>query len=307
MRATTSSQPNARMPSAAARRGATNRKLRQRRSLRLRIPPLSDVIAGAGRGARHAFPYLLLALATAGVAGGGWYGWRWIHTSPRFVVADIAITGNVRVTRDQILARAAIAPTANIFSLSLAAVERAVGRDPWIASVHATRHLPGRVVIAVQERQAAAVVLIEHPYLADAEGRLFKRAAIEQGETDGLIVVSGIDRATYNADPEAIATLVRDSLVVSAQYARDRARPPLGELHVDRTGTTLYTLDGAVAVRLGAARGPALDERLARFDVVWAALSPEERAAARTIHLDSAVRPDRVTVTMGRAPTGTIN
>jgi cell division protein FtsQ len=281
---------------------AANRKLRQRRSWRL--PSAGTIVRAVGRGLRAALPALVVVALLAGVSAGAVYGWRWVRTSPRFAVSDISITGNTRVTRDEILARAAIPAGKNIFTVDLGAIEHAVAEDPWIASVHVTRHLPHQVTIRVTERTAAAVVLIDstagqNPYLAGADGKLFKRAAMS--ETDGLVVISGIDRQTYTNDPDAAAAIVRDALGVMKSYAKSKiARPAIGEVHVDRTGMTLYTLAGAVALRLGTARGGELDDRLARLDVIWAALSPEERAAARVIHLDSVARPDRVTI--GMAP-----
>ncbi len=60
-----------------------------------------------------------------------------------------------------------------------------------------------------------------------------------------------------------------------------------------------------MAIELGrlSGVGPEADALIAasmnRFDATWSALTPAERAAAKTIHLDSRTRPDRVTVTLG--------
>jgi len=71
-------------------------------------------------------------------------------------------------------------------------------------------------------------------------------------------------------------------------------RHQLGEVHLARNGITLYTLQGATAIAVG--RGdPAA---FARFDEAWAALSVDERAAARTVYLNQRTRPGRVTVAL---------
>ncbi|MBZ0238958.1 MAG: hypothetical protein K8M05_41995, partial [Deltaproteobacteria bacterium] len=74
------------------------------------------------------------------------------------------------------------------------------------------------------------------------------------------------------------------------------ARPAAGEVSVEAAGTTVFTYDTAVAVRVGDAEGDALAARLARFDATWNALSPEERERARAIHVDNETRTDLVTV-----------
>ena len=48
-----------------------------------------------------------------------------------------------------------------------------------------------------------------------------------------------------------------------------------------------------------------LAERFARFDMTWAALTPEDRAMVLGVFLDSDSRQDRVTVRLGREKRGT--
>ena len=137
---------------------------------------------------------------------------------------------------------------------------------------------------------------------------ILRRAGISAGTNVFSIGLPEVERAFFARHPAEGAALVRQALAVAALWAARGDRPPLGEIHVAGTGLTLYTRDGAVAVRLGrigVTPGPGeLDGRFDRFDVVWSALAPEERAAARTIHLDSPARPDRVTVRLADARAG---
>jgi cell division protein FtsQ len=150
----------------------------------------------------------------------------------------------------------------------------------------------------VRERTAAAVVAADELYLVDAAGRPFKRAAVERGEGKGLPIVSGVPRDLYKTAPDEAAARVRRGLDVLAAWTAPTgdARPAAGEIAVEPSGTTVFTYDSAVAVRLGAAEGDALVARLARFDATWNSLSPEERARARAIHVDNDTRTDLVTV-----------
>jgi cell division protein FtsQ len=293
----TPAQPTAQRPS-------RNRKLRQRRPWRARLPSWRGVRGGVARAARRGSRVLLglgvaAALAVAGVAAH-----HFVMTSPRFALREVAIAGSARFGRDELLARAGVRLGTSLFAVSPRDIEERLGRDPWIAGVEARRRLPDGLELRLVERRAAALLVIDGAglFLADTEGRPFKRAAVHQGEGDGLVVVSGIDRRLYRDGGEPAAALVRLALRIADGWARG-TRPPLGEIHLARGGVTLHTLHGATAIALGRpSSGPDGDAELAatlrRFDAIWTALPPVERAAVRRIALDSRVRPDRVTVSL---------
>ena len=187
----------------------------------------------------------------------------------------------------------------NVFILSLKATEAKILSDPYIAEAEVRRRLPDGVAIHVVERQPAALVVVNAAgsYLADATGRVFKRAALTAGEGAGLPVVTGLDRKLFGAEPELAAALVRRALEVATAW-RAKDRPPLGEVHVGKAGLTLYALAGASPVAVALGRPADTAAALSRFDAAWAALPAEERTQARTLHLDSRTRPDRATVTL---------
>jgi cell division septal protein FtsQ len=139
------------------------------------------------------------------------------------------------------------------------------------------------------------VVAADELYLVDAAGNPFKRAAVERGEGQGLPVISGVSRELYARSPDEAAARVRRGLEILAAWSSP-TRPAAGEIAVEARAATVFTYDSAVAVRLGAADGDALAARLARFDSTWTALSPDERARARSIHVDNDTRTDLVTV-----------
>lgn len=282
-------------------RRATNRKLRQRRPLRARLPTPGQVWAATAAGARRTAPLLAGVFALAAVGMGGWRAWAWAKSSPRFALRELVVEGNARVTLETIRRRTGIAPGDNVFAMDLGEVEAALEADPWVERAEVSRRLPDRLHIAIVERRPAAVVLLGAPYLADAEGRMFKRARFELGEADGLVVITGIERSLFAARREVGEALVRTALDVARRWHADPERPALGEIHVSRRGLVLYTLEDAVAIRIGRDPVAQLEARLERFDLIWAALGPEERGLARAIHLDSLTRPDRVTVRLAEA------
>jgi cell division protein FtsQ len=299
--------------------GSARRNNRRRATpFRERMPDLRRAPGrfadGCGRALRRAAPALLLAAVAGAVGTAAWAGYRFVTTSPRFAIETIEVSGATTLGPDGIRARIPVAIGDNLFRADLDAIELALEREPWIAEATVRRELPRTLVIDVRERTAAALVDLDGLYLADAEGHVFKRARLDAGEGAGLPVVTGIARADHAASPDAAAERIRLGLATLAAWngspappergaegAESKERPAVGEVRVDRRhGTTLYTFDDAVAIRLGEATGDALAGRLDTFDAAWAALSAEERQRARAIHLDHDTRPDHVTVAFTR-------
>jgi cell division protein FtsQ len=73
-----------------------------------------------------------------------------------FATRDVRIEGAATLTREDVLRLAGIGPGTNVFHLDADAVARALMADPWIATASVERHLPGTVVIRLQEREPIA-------------------------------------------------------------------------------------------------------------------------------------------------------
>ena len=219
-----------------------------------------------------------------------------------FEVAKVEVRGVKHLNELKIYERVQSDIGAPMTELDVDRIRAELVQLSWVADARVSRQLPDALRIEIDERTPAGLLVVEDAtYLVDRDGRAFKRASLEGGEADGLVVVTGMDRAAYTRDLDAGAAAVREALVAAHRWHLNTERPPIGEVHLARAGLTLYTLEGAVAVRFGRARGEDLDARLHRFDAIWAALSDEERAVCKTIYLDSATRTDRVTVELADA------
>jgi cell division septal protein FtsQ len=262
-----------------------------------RLPRPREAVDACGRALRRGAPALVTIAALSLIAGGLAFGHRFLTTSHRFAISEVEVHGSTVLTADEVRELLPIHRGDNIFRASTGKAEAALVALPWIAGVDVRRELPHRIVVDVRERTAAAVVAADELYLVDAAGRPFKRAAVERGEGKGLPIVSGVPRDLYKTAPDEAAARVRRGLdVLAAWTAPADARPAPGEIAVEPSGTTVFTYDSAVAVRLGVAEGDVLAARLARFDATWSSLSPDERARARAIHVDNDTRTDLVTV-----------
>jgi len=273
-----------------------------------RLPKSGAIADACGRALRRSLP-AAAAVAVLGVLGsGGWAGYRWLTTSPRFAITAITIEGTHHVALGDLRARLPIHTGDNVFA-DLTGTARAVRANPWVAAAEVHRILPHTIAIEVREHTAAAIVELGEPYLADASGHPFKRADLEAGEGEGLPIITGIERSSYAANPAVAAATVREAIAAWSTW-QTAARPAIGEVHVDPHGAvTLHTYDPAIAIQLGAiavpegsgapgAPGSVLGARMQTFDAAWAGLSDAERARARSIHIDA--RPDHVTVAFAK-------
>ena len=246
-------------------------------------------------------PVLAMALSATVLGCGIWGLHRFVTRSPHFQLREIRATGVRHLRAEDIGISTGVALGDNIFSFSLDQVARRLGRDqlvgPWIAEVRLHRELPSSLAVEIVEREAAACVELGSLYLADAGGEVFKRATLD--EAASLPLVTGVARDAYVHDREGAQALIHEAVTaLSAWRARSGPidRPAIGEVHVDAgAGTTLYTHEGGVAVRLGRVDERSMPERLARVDAVWAALAASG-ARPQIIHADAPTHAERVTV-----------
>ena len=265
----------------------------RRGNRRVRPPSTPGVEAVKGevdkpRGKR-ALVFVGLAVALGGAAAGG--VWFFTH-SKHFAVRAVRSSPTVHVSAESLSARGGVAIGQNLFAVDLEEIAREVMAEPWIAKATARRELPSTIALDVVEREAACVVSLGGLYLADPEGRVFKRATPE--EAAKLPVVTGIERDEYLDSPMESRARVRDALTVIARFKERATRPTLGEVHSDaRMGVTAYSASG-VGLRIGRI-DDTLADRLGRLDAVWAELE-RTHESARFIYLDNRARPDRVTV-----------
>lgn len=250
------------------------------------------------RAGRATLPLVVALVSALVVGGGGLYGYRWLTRSDDFSVTHLEVRGGGQHSDDaRVRSLLGVGQGDNIFRVSTAILEQRLEADPWIASAHVSRRLPDTLIAEVAEEHAAVVVELGGLYLADANGRVFKRVDVAAGEGLGLPIVTGIARKAYVRSPETAAVQVRDALEALAVYRARAGRPAVSEIHLDaRRGVVFYTYDGAMAIRVGSGDDADLARRLATFDAAWADLTQDERAAARVVYVDNKARPDRVTV-----------
>jgi len=244
------------------------------------------------RGGRHARRRrspgqraLLLAIwAAAGAAGvaAGMHASEPVLARLRpevLAVESVAVVGVRRAPAEEVVAALGLAAGTPVLSVDAPELRRRVETHPWVARARVTLLRPGRILVAVEEREPVAVALLGSPptrFWLDAEGVPF--LPVGAADTAGRIAVMGPEDARPGrAEPrfaEGVAlagTLARHGIAVRQV---DVARSAPAELPV------LVFPSGARAL-LGAGDH---DRKLARLGALLAARLPEV-AGAREIDL----------------------
>jgi cell division protein FtsQ len=192
-------------------------------------------------------------------------GWL-ISRSPLLDVDRIAVEGAARSGTEAVREAAGIADGAPLLEVDLGEVEARVEALPWVADAEVSRHPPGEVHIAVEERSPAALIAAGGALaLVDPSGRVLDTVASAPA---GLVTVEGLD--ALPAPGDEVPRALRAALAVAVDVAaalEDQARA------VRDTGVGLEVVlaDGGVAL-LGSD-----DDLAAKLVAVVAVLDQVER------------------------------
>jgi cell division protein FtsQ len=190
-----------------------------------------------------------LALAVLGAGGAAI---RWLLTSPRFAVTEVAVVGASRLTPEEIVAASGIGPGINLFRLDRSAVVARLEGLPLVRRADVVRRFPNRVTVAVEERRPFTLAHAGRLHWIDEQGVSLgaeTRAVVPQAPV--ITGLSPADLATGDGTPAprvaAGISLLRVLLRSETALLRQ-----ISEIDVSRPdGPVLYTLEG-VEVRLGA-------------------------------------------------------
>ncbi len=135
--------------------------------------------------------YCFLAIFSVACILAGTKVYTHIFQTDYFFVEDIAISGLVKLTEEEILSLPGVEFGKNTFQLNLENLSKSIIDNPWVASVMVRRELPKRLIIEITERKPFAKVLNQGIiFLIDDEG--FIIAKIENHEYENLPIIGGM-------------------------------------------------------------------------------------------------------------------
>ena len=126
-------------------------------------------------------------------------------------IRTIRTSGCNLIDCDRIAARTGIAPGRNILFADVAKAMRLIEDDPWIDRAVVKRILPDTIEIQAEERQAAAVLLMDTTCLVDSQGEIF---FCSDQPVETLPVMTGLSREYVLANGQTAAQLVDSALVL---------------------------------------------------------------------------------------------
>ncbi len=149
-----------------------------------------------------------------------------------FQADRIAVEGIDRITRDEVLRQARIAPGLNILGVNLGlARKRLMGLD-WVADAVVSRELPNHLTVRIREHQALAVIDTGRQFLVSRGRRIFaERHGKEGGD---LPVITGLryrDIGSVKIDSASLLGAALDVIEAAPAQLPDGGR--VTRVHVD--------------------------------------------------------------------------
>jgi len=244
---------------------------------------------------------LAAAAVSAALGFGAWQAWQWGQSAPLFALREVRFAGLAHANEGELMARSGLALGENLFRVDLARAARGMQSHPWVESARLERRPPGTILASIAEHKPAALVQLGALYVLDEQGRLFKRAAPEDGLD--LPLITGLSRESWQDQQLRLFAALH---LLDTWQAGGFALAALSEVRLDDGGGfTLFARDGAGSA--GAGGRPLVQEirlgstdislKLKRLAQVRAALARRGEQAAR-IDLDNPARPDQAAATL---------
>jgi cell division septal protein FtsQ len=165
----------------------------------------------------------------------------------------IEVSGEEKLTREEILSAAAVKIGDDLLGLKLPRMGEQLTKNPWIASVKIRRNFPHALSIDVVERQPIGIVSMGYLYYLDSKGDIFK--PLQEGDKLDFPVITGLAEDDLLRDPAGAKETVKGMLVLLEQLKKERAGIKLAdisELHYDKGfGYTIFTINNGLPIRLG--------------------------------------------------------
>lgn len=166
---------------------------------------------------------------------------------------QIEVTGNKKLTREEILAAASVHPGDDLLALSISSMGKELAKNPWIAGVKVRRNFPHSLAIEVTERQPVGIVSMSYLYYLDDSGEIFK--PLQEGDSLDYPVITGLSEEDVQRDPAGAKETIKGILALLGELDagnRGITTADISELHYDKGfGYTLFTIKHSLPIRVG--------------------------------------------------------
>ena len=203
-----------------------------------------------------------------------------LKSHPYFALQTVEVTGNRRLSREEVLQWAGLREGSSIWEASPAVVHLRLQSHPWVLYAAAQRDFPRRLKIRIAERVPVAIVRFDDLDYVDRDGHVL--GPLRPDDNRDLPLITGLE----GPDPHGFTAIaLHRALQLLRWCARASCVGTISEVHLDRQrGLTVFPLRTAVAVVLG---WGSWHEKFARAARVFAAM---EGRAGRLVAVDVSFR-----------------
>ena len=181
------------------------------------------------------------------------FGYDLLTQASFFSAADIQVSGFNRLSRQQVLDHVDIHPGRNIFSINLVLTRKRLLAHPWIKEAEVSREIPSGVTIHFKEYEPLAIIDMNHRFLIDRSGTIFKEW--DENDPADLPVISGLGLADLKVGEGPFSRPFSAVMSVLNLGRKNGSTIPIDQIsriEVDRDiGLTLHVKDRYGAIHLG--------------------------------------------------------
>jgi len=182
------------------------------------------------------------------LAYGGMDLWAFVTHPDTFRIPHIVIRGNTRVTSEELLTVARLAPSINAWAWPLPEVQRRIEGHPRVKQALVLRDFPGEMEVDITERQPVALLLGDPLLEIDADGVVL--GAYERQRSPICPIISGhglrLPKIGERIDSPAVQSAL--ALIVGYSHVEASERVKLAEVALDKAGSPVAWLDPGVQV-----------------------------------------------------------
>jgi cell division protein FtsQ len=197
---------------------------------------------------------LVVVLLTASAAFMG--GYAAVTQSAYFNTRSLQISGQSRLSEEDVLKQSGIKPGENLLAINLKLVRKRLLAHPWISEASVAREIPATIRIVISEHHPLAVLDLGRKFIINRKGRIFKEYA--PGDPQALPLVTGIDYADISLGSDRLTSTMQVLLeVLTLSNAKKSILPydQIRKLHMDaEMGITLRVWKNEREIKLGSSR-----------------------------------------------------
>ncbi len=215
---------------------------------------------------------------------------------PYFNLQQIDVTGNRRLSHDEVVEASDLEIGANLLTIDLNTVVAELKRHPWIRTATVHRRFPGQLIIEIEERTPRGILAADKLYYVDDKAEFFARLA--PGDSVNYPLFTGItdqELKSHSSEVRELLRLALDLLEIVEHTAFDAESFIISEIRLNLEDGLCIKTDSGRLVILGKSGFENKMQRFARLKQFLRARG--EWQNARIIDLDfddrALVRPNK--------------